>query len=401
MNKLPAILGGEPTFSQKIHIAKPTLSDFAAFSNEAAEIIASGILTKGKHLQKFEEMVAEHLEVKHALAVSSCTTGLMLAYQALNLTGEVIVPSFTFMATVSALIWAGARPRFVDVNLQTMNLDAGKIEEAISPQTSAIIAVHNFGNPADIDEIEQIAKRHNLRLIFDAAHGFGTLYQGKPVGKQGDAQVFSLSPTKLLVTGEGGIVSTNDDSIAEKIIRGREYGNNGNYDSAFAGINARMPEFNALLGQHSLSQLNENAAHRNKLAEIYRTQLKQIEGIEFQLVKDGNRSSYKDFSILLDPDLFGLTRNELADALTAEGIETRKYYAPPVHRQTAYRQFADENGALINTEILSENCLCLPMWSHLDIKIVEKICSAISRIQKYCGEIKEKFKGKSFLTRHT
>src|SRR5260370_29694263 len=255
MSNQPAILGNQPVFESKVHIVKPLLPAFADMSEELQGILESGMVTKGRHLRAFEEAVAAHLGVRHAIAVSSCTTGLMLTYTGLGLTGDVVVPSFTFMATVSALVWAGLRPVFADVDAKTTNLDPKAAEAAITPHTTAIVAVHNFGNPADIDALQALADRRGLKLVFDAAHGFGARFRSVPVGPQGEANVYSLSPTKLLIAGEGGIVATNNDDLAEKIRIGREYGNNGNYDSLFAGINARMSEFNALLGLHSLRLL--------------------------------------------------------------------------------------------------------------------------------------------------
>ncbi len=380
MSTLPAILGNSPLFDYKIHIVNPVLPNLSKMSDGIEDILHSGMVTKGQHLRAFEKAVANHLRVRHAVAVSSCTTGLMLTYQCLGLTGDVVVPSFTFMATVSALVWNGLQPVFADVDVGTTNLDPKAAEAAITPKTTAIVAVHNFGNPADIEALEDIAERHNLKLIFDAAHGFGALYQGVPVGPQGDAQVYSLSPTKLLITGEGGIVATNDDDLAESIRIGREYGNSGNYDSAFAGMNARMPELNALMGLHSLEMLEEAAVRRNNSIDIYHEQLGQIPGIAFQEVKVGNRNSYKDFSITIDPEKFGLNRDELALALEAENVDTRKYYEPPVHRQTAYKHFAYSSNGLRNTEFLSERSLSLPVWSNISDEIIMGICQAIRRI---------------------
>ncbi len=250
------------------------------------------------------------------MAVSSCTLGLLLTYHGLGLKGEVIVPSFTFMATVHPLLWVGTEPVFVDIDPYTWNIDPAKVEAAITERTTAIVAVHNFGNPAPVAELEAIARRHGLRLIFDAAHGFGALYRGRPVGGFGDAEVFSLSPTKLLVAGEGGIVATNNDDLAEHIRVGREYGNPGDYNSDFPGLNVRLPEFNALLGLHSLGMLEENAKRRNRVAAIFRERLSQIPGLTFQRIHPQDRSSYKDFSILVDEAKFGLTRDELALALS-------------------------------------------------------------------------------------
>jgi dTDP-4-amino-4,6-dideoxygalactose transaminase len=388
MSNQPALLGNSPIFDTKIHIVKPVLPDFAALSEETKEILDSGMVTKGKHLRAFEEAVAQHLGVKHAIAVSSCTSGLMLTYLGLNLTGDVVVPSFTFMATVSSMIWAGLRPIFADVDAGTTNLDPAAAEAAITPTTSAIVAVHNFGNPADIDALQTIAGRNGLKLIFDAAHGFGALYQNVPVGRQGDANVYSLSPTKLLVAGEGGIVATNNDDLAEKIRIGREYGNNGSYDSLFAGINARMPEFSALLGLHSLRLLEAAARRRNEIVELYKDKLGRLPGISFQQVRRGNRSSYRELSIFVDPDPFGMTRDDLALALTAENVDTRKYYEPPVHRQTAYSQYAPSNNVLPNTEMLSKRSLALPIWSNMDNNVASDICRALQRIHKFAGEVR-------------
>ena len=380
MPDVPAILGGEPAFDQKVQMVRPVLPTFSEMETGVREILSTGMVTKGHYLQAFEQAIAEHLGVKHALAVSSCTAGLMLVYRRLGLTGEVIVPSFTFMATVSPLIWSALRPVFVDVDPRTNNLEPAAAEAAITSRTSAIVGVHQFGNPADIDELQPVANRHGLKLLFDAAHGFGAVYQGAPVGRQGDAQVFSLSPTKLLISGEGGIVATNDDELARQVRMGREYGNNGDYDSVFAGLNARMPEFNALLGLKSLARLEEAALSRNQTAARFMDRLGALPGIGFQLVRPGNRNSYREFSITFETAAFGLSRDELAEALLAENIDSRKYYDPPVHRQTAYREY-DDGRPLPHTDRLASTSLSFPMWSNMEPDVVDRICAAVQRIQ--------------------
>lgn len=387
MTDKPAVMGNAPVFSKKVNIVRPRLPAFEEMKDEMAEIFSSGMVTKGRHVTAFEQAIAGHLGVKNAVAVSSCTLGLMLTYRGLGLTGDVVVPSFTFMATASSLVWAGLRPVLADVNFSTTNLDPAAAEAAITPQTTAIVAVHNFGNPAEIDELKAIADRRGLRLIFDAAHGFGALYRGQPVGSQGDAQVFSLSPTKLLIAGEGGIVATDDDALADRIRMGREYGNDGNYDSAFAGLNARMPELSALMGRHSLRNLESAARQRNHTADLYRRELGSLPGIAFQEIADGNRSSYREYSIMVDSSSFGLDRDQLATALTAENVDTRKYYDPPVHRQTAYEQFAPSDGKLVNTDALASCSLSLPMWSELSDETALNICRAIRRINECADEV--------------
>jgi dTDP-4-amino-4,6-dideoxygalactose transaminase len=386
----PAILGGHAAFEQLLPIVRPTLPSFDTISGEMAEIVGSGMVTRGRQLRAFEEAAAAHLQVKHAVAVSSCTCGLMLAYRGLDLKGDIVVPSFTFMATVSAAVWAGLRPVFVDVDRKSHNIDPAAAEAAITPATTAIVAVHNFGNPADATRLEAICKKHTIKLVFDAAHGFGAQFQGIPVGGQGDAQVYSLSPTKLVIAGEGGIVATNNDVLAEKIRRGREYGMGNGYDSLFAGINARMSEFHACLGRHSLALLARHVGRRQEIAAYYRRELGRLPGIGFQEVSAGNRASYKDFSITIDAERFGLTRDEFAQALSAENIDTRKYYDPPAHRQTAYRQFAPQEGRLPVTDWLAASSLSLPLWSHMSDEIVGRICRACARIHEARDDVRSR-----------
>lgn len=388
MRKLPAILNGAPIFDSPVAFVRPVLPSPEAIQDEIADIVLSGQLTKGRRLERFERSVAEHLGVRHAVAVSSCTTGLMLAYRCLGLEGDVVIPSFTFMATATSLVWAGLRPVFADVDFATTNLDPDAVDRAITPRTSAIVAVHNFGNPAEIDELKDVADRHGVKLLFDSAHGFGTLYQKAPVGPQGDAHAFSMSATKLVAAGEGGMVATGDDHLAEQIRIGREYGNDGAYNSVFAGLNGRLSEFNAILGYHSLQMLDGVVARRNRIAKLYRSRLETLPGLEFVDVRPGNRCSYKDFSIVVDPVSFGVSRDVLARALLAEGIDTRKYYAPPVHLQTAFRRFspsdeaASADGGLPNTMLLAQRSLSLPIGGHLTDEMVHKVCDAIHRIHE-------------------
>ena len=390
MSNRPALLGDGPIFDHKINVVRPALPSFDEIGEQVRDILGSGMLTKGDHLRAFEAMAAEHLGVRHAVAVSSCTTGLMLTYRALGLAGDAVVPSFTFMATVSALVLSGVRPAFADVDPATMNLSPAEAEAAITPETTAIVAVHNFGNPAEIDDLQAVADRHGLRLVFDAAQAFGSTHRGRPVGAQGDAQVYSLTPTKLLVAGEGGIVATDDDELAGKIRVGREYGNDGSYDSAFAGLNGRMPEFNALVGRHGLPRLEAAARHRNLVAESYRARLSRLPGLAFQEVRAGDRSSYNYFSVAVDADAFGLARDELASALAAENIETRKYYDPPVHRQSAYRQYATAAGDLADTDLLASTVLCLPIWSDMDASIASGVCTAVETAHQFAPKIRAK-----------
>jgi dTDP-4-amino-4,6-dideoxygalactose transaminase len=380
---LPAVLGGIPAFESATPIVRPDVPDLADLSGELGEMLHSGMLTKGKHLTAFERAVAEHLQVKHAIGVSSCTSGLMLVYRCLGLSGQAVVPSFTFMATVSSLVWSGLRPVFADIDPRTTNLDPASAEAAVTSETTALVAVHNMGNPADIDALAAVAQRHRLKLVFDAAHGFGSLFRGHPLGSQGDAQVFSLSPTKLVIAAEGGIVTTNDDALAERIHHGREYGMGKGYDSLFAGLNARMSELHALVGRKSLLRLDRAVARRHEIASLYRHKLAEVPGITPVHVRPDDRCSYKDFSVLVDASASGISRTALARALAAENIDTRTYYDPPAHMQTAYRKFAPPAGSLVNTQRVAEQILSLPIWSIMDEPTATRIVQAIERIVRH------------------
>lgn len=391
MSDTPALLGNAPVFAQFLPLVRPTLPVYGEdMAGQVAELFKTGMLTKGKYLVEFEARMAEHLGVRHVIAVSSCTLGLLLAYHGLGLRGEVIVPSFTFMATVHPLVWVGAEPVFVDIDPQSWNLDPTKVEAAITERTTGIIAVHNFGNPAPVAALEDIARRHPLALIFDAAHGAGSQYRGKPVGSFGDGEVFSLSPTKLLVAGEGGIVATNNETLAQHVRVGREYGNPGDYGSDFPGLNARLPEFNAMLGLGSLRVLEDNTRQRNRVADIFRKQLGRLPGLSFQSIHPEDRSSYKDFSLLVDEAAFGLSRDELALALKAENIDTRKYHDPPVHTHKAYHHLAARYQPLLPvTNEVARRSLSLPIWSHMEDNVAMGICRGIERVHYYARRVRD------------
>jgi dTDP-4-amino-4,6-dideoxygalactose transaminase len=391
----PAVLGYAPVFETFVPIVRPTLPAYTAdMARRVASLLETGMLTKGPCLREFETGIARHLNVKHAVAVSSCTLGLMLAGHGLGLQGEVIVPSFTFMATVHPLVWLGIEPVFVEIDRETWNIDPAAIDAAITSRTSGIIAVHNFGNPAPIAELQALAQRRGLALIFDAAHGFGARYRGRPVGAFGDVEVFSLSPTKLLVAGEGGIVATNNDTLARHVTLGREYGNPGDYGSEFAGLNARMPEFNALLGIESLRMLEANVAARNRVADAFRSRLGRLPGLSFQKIHPDDTCSYKDFSMTVNTQEFGLSRDELAAGLKAERIDTRRYHFPPVHTHATYCQISASvrQAGLLVTEEVAARSLTLPMWSRMDSSTVDGICTAIERLHKHVGAVRDVLK---------
>src|SRR5262245_4894567 len=367
---------------EDIPLVRPSVPDREAMLRALDGILDSRVLTNGRLVQELERRSAEYLGVEHCVAVSSCTAGLMLAIRAADLRGSVVVPSFTFAATAHAVAWNGLAPIFADIDPMTLTLDPRSAEREIGVRTSAILATHLYGAPCDVDALTEVAQRNGIRLFFDAAHAFGSRRSGVSVGGFGDAEVFSLSPTKLLVASEGGIIATNDDALAERCRIGRDYANPGDYDCRFVGLNARMSELHAAMALASLDGLEGRIERRNELAVMYQKSLDGLPGISFPLVRDGDRSTFKDFTILVEPEGFGMSAGRLAGALGAVGVETRRYYSPPVHRMEAYRHMASTNGNLQVTQQASERVLTLPMWSDMSDAHVERVADAIFRIHR-------------------
>jgi dTDP-4-amino-4,6-dideoxygalactose transaminase len=381
----PAIDGGRPVFPDGLPLARPAIADPAAVAEAAGAILASGVLTNGPYVRRLEQRAAGYLGVRHCVAVASCTAGLMLSLRASGLSGDVVLPSFTFSATAHAVAWNGLRPVFADIRPDDLLLDPDAVARSAGVRTSAILATHTYGTPCDVEALGRLARDNGIRLFFDAAHAFGSRRGQAMVGGFGDAEVFSLSPTKVLIAGEGGIIATNDDSLAERCRVGRDYGNPGDYDTRFIGLNARMSELHAATALASFEDLEERIARRNQLAERYRKVLADVPGIDFPAVAEGDRSTYKDFTILIDPDSFGMDAAAAAAALAAEGIQTRRYYSPPVHRQRAYRWVGPANGGLPQTDRAAARVLTLPLWTPMADEQIDGVGVAMARLARRQG----------------
>lgn len=387
VSELPAVLGGDPAFSTPLPMVRPTLPEYATMESELKEVIDSGMLTNSTKVRLFEERVKAYTGAQSVVAVSNCTAGMMLVARVQKWSGQVIVPSFTFPATVHAVAWNGLEPMFVDCREKTFNIAPSSVQEAINPKTRAILATHIFGNPADMTALSEIAADHKLFLAFDAAHALGSLYQGRHLSSYEHTQVYSLSPTKLVVAAEGGIVTTSSKELAEGIKVGRNYGNPANYDCQIIGLNARLSELHAVLAIHTLREIEANVSHRNEIANRWRDMLSQLPGLSFQTVEPGNRSTFKDFAIVIDKDKFGLTRDALSAALLKENIASKRYFYPPVHAQRAYAKPGNHARSLTNTIRLSSSILCLPIYSHMTDNQVNAIAAAIARIAKNASKI--------------
>lgn len=361
-----------------VPITRPTLSPFAAYAPAFRSIVASGMLTMGSHGKEFEKKLASYLGVAHCVTVSSCTAGLMLAMRGLGITGEVIMPSFTFSASGLPLVWNNLEPVFADCDPDTYNIDVSSIERLITSKTSAIFATHVFGVPCDVSRLQAVAKKHNVKLIFDSAHAFGSSRDGTKVGNFGDAEVFSCSPTKVLTTGEGGIVATNNDALAEYVRRGRNYGDDGESTKPFPGLSARMTELSAVLGLVSLKDLPKNLTRRRRVAEYFKKRLLACEPrLRFQHVPHGVETTYKDLSLLIDPADLGYSRDELQEYFQSQGIETRKYFYPPLHRHATYAGATKDK--LPVTDRIASQSLSLPLYSHITRKDIDHVVAAFKR----------------------
>jgi dTDP-4-amino-4,6-dideoxygalactose transaminase len=362
---------------------KPTLPSIDQCLQYYLPSFGIGMLTNGSVVARLEAAVAERLGVAHCVAVSSCTSGLMLVMKALGISGDVILPSFTFFATGHSVLWNGLRPVFADCDQQDWTVDATDVERRITERTGAILAVHLYGKPARIEALQQIATRHGLKLIFDAAHAFGSSYCGSPIGGFGDAEVFSLSPTKLLVAGEGGLVCTNDSTLARLVRAARNYGDNGSYDPELIGLNARMTEFNAALALAGMDMVERKVERHNQIAKLYTDLLAATPGITLQRVDPGDRSAYKDFSILISPAEFGMNRDQVGDLLLEQGIPTKKYFCPPLHRQKAFTSYCPPGDAgLSNTARISQSVLSLPIYESLSDDTIRRVALAIRQIAR-------------------
>ncbi len=382
--------------AERIPITRPTLPPLENYTQALANIWASGQITNGTCVRELEARVAAYLGSSRCVAMANCTGGLILALKALNLHGAVICPSFTFFATAHTLLWNGLEPVFADVDAESWNLDPASVEAILEERSdiSAILGVHIFGNPCEVERLTALAEKFRVRLVFDAAHAMGSEIDGRKVGCFGDVEVFSLSPTKPLVAAEGGVASTGRSDLAEILDYARDYGNRGDYDPAFVGLNSRMSELHAVLGLAGLELLEGNIERRNQLAARYRANLVSAAGIRFQAVRETARSTYKDLTVSIHTEEFGVDRDVLAWHLGNEGIDTRKYYFPAVHRSKAYwdRWGRACDGSLPVTNELSRQVLSLPLWSHMEIAVVDRVCEAVQAVRKDPARAEETFR---------
>ncbi len=397
MNEVPAILGGTPLFSSPLHLVRPPLPDREKFDRSIDDLYASRMLSnQGKYAREFETRIAAALGVKHCAVFCNATIALMALARALDLKGEVILPSFTFAATAHSLMWQGIDPQFVDIELETFNLDPKEVERFITPATSAILGVHLFGNPCNHDRLSEIADQHGIPLLYDAAHAFGSSYRGRKVGSLGRAEVLSFHATKLIHSGEGGAVVTQDSSLYERLCRIRNHGFEGYLNCVDLGINGKMDEFSAVVGCLLLDDFDKIVSGRRDIFETYTKALSRFPGLACTTpVGDpSTHANYSYFYMVVDAERFGLSSLELNYALTAEGIVSRCYFYPPIHRTKYYQERFPGRYDLPHSDWAALHLICLPVSHEQTGADTARVIQGVERCLLHAQEIKTALVGR-------
>jgi dTDP-4-amino-4,6-dideoxygalactose transaminase len=386
-----AALGGAPAFSEKIHVGRPNIGDRARLYERINTVLDTRWLSNGGPLvQEFEARIADAAGVKHCIAMCNATVALEIAIRALELQGEVIVPSFTFVATAHALQWQQITPVFCDIDPATHNIDPGKVEELITPRTTGILAVHLWGRPCEIAALEAMAAKHNLKLLFDAAHAFGCSYAGRKIGGFGHAEVFSFHATKFVNAGEGGAVVTNDDTLAARMRLMKNFGF-ADYDTVvYIGTNGKMNELCAAMGLTNLESREEFSRINQENLKTYENNLRGIRGLSILQYDERKTPNYQYVVLEVNARELGLTRDQLISVLHAENVLARRYFYPGVHRMEPYRsQFPDAGLRLPDTERVAKSVLHLPTGTGVNTTDIGKICAILRSAVELHREVSE------------
>lgn len=387
-----ALYGGSPTFDQPLHVGRPNIGERQVLLNRINDLLDRRWLTNnGPFVQEFERRVAEYLGVKHCVAMCNATVALEIATRALGLQGEVIVPSFTFIATAHALQWQEITPVFCDVDPATHNLDPDKVEALITPRTTGIMGVHVWGRPCAVNALSEIAHRRGLKLIFDAAHAFGCSHNGQMIGNFGQAEVFSFHATKFFNTFEGGAVVTNDDDLAAKIRLMKNFGFSGYDNVIYVGTNGKMSEISAAMGLTGLESLDDfiDANRRNFTA--YQAGLQDLSGIQLINYDTTERCNYQYVIIEVDEAVAGIGRDELVRILQAENVLARRYFYPGCHQMEPYRSYFPHAGLLLpETERLTQRVMSLPTGTAVGPVEIRDICDLIILAVQHSGELRRR-----------
>ncbi len=383
MNQL-AILGGTPAFEEELHVGRPNIGDRDALLRRFDDILDRRWLTnRGPYVREFEARLADMAGVKHCVVMANATVALEIAIRATGMTGEVIVPSLTFVAAAHALQWQQITPVFCDVDPHTHNLDPRRVETMITPRTSGIIGVHLWGRPCDVESLSEIAERHNLKLVFDAAHAFGCTNKGRMIGNFGDAEVYSFHATKFLNSLEGGALVTNNDELAIKARLMKNFGFAGVDSVVYIGINGKMNEMAAAMGLTSLESMDQFVEANYHNYKRYQAGLAGIPGITLATFDENEQNNYQYIILTVDEGRTAISRDQLVNILWAEGVLARRYFYPGCHRMEPYRSYYPHAGLLLPvTENLSRSILSLPTGTAVGDTEIDQICQIICMVME-------------------
>ena len=366
--------------NKKIYVTQPLLPSLELYKSQLEDIWASKWLTNmGAKHNELEAKLKEVLKVPNAQLFNNGTIALLTAIKALNLPygSEVISTPFTFAATPHCIAWNGLKPIFCDIEPNTMTIDADKIERLITPNTSAILGVHVYGFPCDVEKIDLLAKKYNLKVIYDAAHAFSTEIDGVGIGNFGDITMFSFHATKLFNTIEGGCLTYKNSDLVKKIYDLRNFGIQSEELVEAVGINGKMNELCAAMGLENLKLYKQEQAKRKQIKAVYDERLSKVKGVRIPQMPANVTNSYQYYSIIVE-DNYPISRNELYEKFKLINILTRKYFYPACHDYECYKNDITVKTARLSvTDDLKMRVLCLPFYGDLSIKDVEKICEVI------------------------
>ncbi len=370
-------------FNKPIYVTRPILPDLTKIKEELEDVWISGRLTNNgpKHLT-LENILKSRLKTPHLSLFNNGTIALIVACQSLRLSGEVITTPFTFPATPHVLAWNNIRPIFCDIDPVTMNIDADKIESMITPQTTAIMPVHVYGTPCDVDKIQKISDIYGLKIIYDAAHAFGVEIDQEGIGNFGDISMMSFHATKIFHTAEGGALLFKEKNLKERVDYLKNFGIINEEEVVMPGINGKMSEIHAVLGLGVLNLLDDEIKARKKLITAYRQYLKEVEGISFFKNTSRVKSNYQYFVIRIDSNVFGVSRDVVYEKFKEYNVMARKYFFPLASEYPCYRHVP--SAAPSNLPVahkVSNEVLCLPVYSDLSVEDIERICDILKNFR--------------------
>lgn len=394
--RTPAVLGGEPRFAEPVYVTRARRPDAEGFAALVGDVFRSRTFTNdGVLVRRLEAALRTRLGVGFCASFCNGTTALEAALRALDLEGEVLTTPFTFPATVHAIQWNGLTPVFCDVDPDTYNLDPASAAERRTARTSAIVPVHVFGNPCDVEALDGLAAAHGLKVVYDAAHALGVTHRGRPIGCWGDLAVFSFHATKLFHTAEGGAVVGRDPGRFRKLALLRNFGIVNEDEVQGVGVNGKLSELHAAVGLELLPGLDAEIAARGAHAARYRERLAGVPGLKLQRLAAATEPNNSYFTLEIDPGEFGLSRDEAHVAMRAENVVTRKYFHPLCSENDSYRHLPSAAvDGLPNARRLSARILCLPLYGDLAADEVDAVADALLSIQAAAPRIRSAVRGR-------